>query len=131
MSNYAQLKNQLKQLKLSGAVDSLEMRVMEAESNQLSFSELLSMLLSDEIELRRNRRLQRLITHAHLETNKTIEHFDFSFNPAIQVKQIREFSTCNFIDKGENILFIGPTGTGNYGKILLMERFPPKYLQSK
>ena len=112
MSNYAQLKTQLKQLKLSGAVGSLDIRLMEAESNQLSFSELLSMLLSDEIELRRNRRLQRLITHAHLEANKTIEHFDFSFNLAIKAQQIREFSTCNFIDKGENILFIGPTGTG-------------------
>jgi hypothetical protein len=76
MSGYSELKSQLKQLKLSGALNTLELRLMEAESNELSFSEVLSMLLSDEIELRRNRILQRLITHAHLEPNKTLEHFD-------------------------------------------------------
>ncbi len=112
MSSYAELKSQLKQLKLSGASDTLELRLMEAESNELAFSELLSMLLSDEIELRRNRRLQRLISHAHLESNKTLEHFDFTFNPTIKPKQIREISTCNFMDKAENIFFVGPTGTG-------------------
>lgn len=112
MSNYSQLKSQLKQLKLSGAADTLELRIMESESNQLSFSESLSMLLSDELELRRNRRLERLISHAHLEANKTLEHFDFTFNPSIKPQQIRELSTCHFMDKAENILFIGPTGTG-------------------
>lgn len=112
MSNYAQLKGQLKQLKLSGAAETLELRLMESESNELSFSELLSMLLSDEIELRRNRRLERLIAHAHLESNKTLEHFDFTFNASIKPKQIRELSMCHFMDKAENILLIGPTGTG-------------------
>ena len=112
MSGYSQLKSQLKQLKLSGAANTLELRLMEAESNELSFSEVLSMLLSDEIELRRDRSLQRLISHAHLESNKTLEHFDFTFNPTIKPQQIRELSTCHFMDKAENILFIGPTGTG-------------------
>jgi DNA replication protein DnaC len=112
MSGYAEIKNQLKQLKLSGASSTLELRLMEAESNDLSFSEVLSMLLSDEIELRRNRSLQRLISHAHLESNKTLEHFDFTFNPTIKPQLIRELSTCNFMDKAENIFFIGPTGTG-------------------
>jgi len=112
MPSYSELKNQLQQLKLSGALNTLELRLMEAQSNELSFSELLSMLLSDEIEQRRNRSLQRLITHAHLEPNKTLEHFDFTFNPTIKPQQIRELSTCHFIDKAENIFFIGPTGTG-------------------
>jgi len=112
MPGYSELKNQLQQLKLSGALNTLELRLMEAQSNELSFSELLSMLLSDEIELRRNRSLQRLITHAHLESNKTLEHFDFTFNPTIKPQQIRELSTCHFMDKAENIFFIGPTGTG-------------------
>jgi DNA replication protein DnaC len=112
MSGYSQLKSQLKQLKLSGTANTLELRLMEAESNELSFSEVLSMLLSDEIELRRDRSLQRLISHAHLESNKTLEHFDFTFNPTIKPQQIRELSTCHFMDKAENILLIGPTGTG-------------------
>lgn len=112
MSNYSELKSQLKQLKLSGSADTLEIRIMESEANNLSFSEFLSMLLSDELELRRNRRLERLLTHARLEANKTLEHFDFTFNPSINPRQIRELSSCHFMDKAENILFIGPTGTG-------------------
>lgn len=112
MSAYAQLKAQLKQLKLSGAAETLELRLMEASSNDLSLSEMLSMLLSDEIEVRRNRRLNRLISHAHLPSDKTLEHFDFSFNPSIRAPQLRELSQCGFVEKGENILLIGPTGTG-------------------
>ena len=113
MPSYSEIKSQLKQLKLSGAAETLELRLMEAESGELAFSEILSMLLSDEIDLRRNRRLQRLISHAHLESNKTLETFDFTFNPtAVKPKQIRELATCNFMDKAENIFFIGPTGTG-------------------
>ena len=112
MSNYAQIKIQLKTLKLSGILDTIELRILEAEENQLSFSELVSMLLTDEIELRQNRKLQRLLVNANLAPNKTIEHFDFSFNPSINASVIRELATCRFIEKGENIFFIGPTGTG-------------------
>ena len=112
MSNLAQLKTQLKALKLSGTLDTIEMRILEASSNQLSFTELLSMILSDELQTRQNRKLQRLITRARLESNKTIESFDFGFNPSIKSSQIRELATCRFIEKSENIFFVGPTGTG-------------------
>jgi len=112
MPSLAQLTSQLRQLKLSGAVESLEIRLMEAEGNKLSFSEILSMILSDEIQMRNNRKLQRLIKRAHLESNQTLESFDLNFNPTINASQIRELTMCRFIDKGENIFFIGPTGTG-------------------
>lgn len=110
--NQTQLLMQLKALKLSGMADTLELRLMEAQSNDLSFSEILSMLLSDELQVRSNRKLDRLLTRAHAEASKTLESFTFSFNPSIKASQIRELATCNFIDKGENIFFIGPTGTG-------------------
>lgn len=112
MPNLAQLTAQLRQLKLAGAVESLELRLMEAESNKLSFSEILSMMLSDEIQTRNNRKLERLLKRAHLESNQTLESFDLNFNPTINASQIRELTMCRFIDKGENIFFIGPTGTG-------------------
>jgi len=112
MSNYAQLKSQLKTLKLSGIVDTLELRIMESQNNQLAFTELLAMILNDEIETRQNRKLQRLISHARLDAGKTIESFDFTFNPSINATLIRELATCRFIEKGENIFFLGPTGTG-------------------
>jgi len=112
MTHYAQLKSQLKALKLSGVLDTLELRILEAQQNQLAFTELLSMILTDELESRHNRKLQRLILHARLEANKTMESFDFSFNHAINASAIRELATCNFIEHGENIFLLGPTGTG-------------------
>lgn len=112
MSNRAQLKSLITSLKLSGLADNLELRLIEAEQSQLSYTELLTMIFNDEIEKRNNRRLKRLITKAKLKSNQTLEHFDFSFNPSINAAAIRELATCGFVDKGENIFFIGPTGVG-------------------
>lgn len=112
MSNLADLKQQLRALKLSGTLDTLELRIMESTQNQLSFSEMLSMILADELETRRNRRLQKLLLNARLESNKTLESFDFTFNKSINVPQIRQLATSRFIEKGENVFFVGPTGKG-------------------
>jgi len=112
MSNHSQLLAQFKNLKLSGAAETLELRIMEAEQNQLSYTELIQLILTDEIQVRRNRTLQRLITNARIESSKTLESFDFTFNRSINASQIRELATCRFIEKAENIFFIGPTGTG-------------------
>jgi DNA replication protein DnaC len=112
MLHTAQLKTQLKTLKLSGLLDNLELRLLEAQQNQLTFSEFLSIILSDEIETRNMRKLKRLLLHAGLGSEKTIETFDFSFNPSINAAYIRELATCRFIERGEGVFFIGPTGTG-------------------
>ena len=112
MANYAQLKSQFKALKLSGIAETIELRIMEAQNNQLAYTELLAMILNDEIETRQNRKLQRLITHARLDAGKTLENFDFTFNPSINASLIRELATCRFIEKGDNIFLLGPTGTG-------------------
>ena len=111
-TNSAQLITQLKSLKLSGMADTLDLRLMEAQNNSLSFSEFLSMVITDKLQTRSNRKLQRLLSHAHADPSKTLETFDFSFNPSINATVIRELSTCRFIEKGENIFFLGPTGTG-------------------
>lgn len=112
MSNAPELKTLLKALKLSGILDHLDVRLMEAQSNDLSFSELLTMVLTDEMEARRNRKLQRLIKRAHLDPGKTLESFDYSFNPSTNAVRIRELATCQFIERAENVFLLGPTGTG-------------------
>lgn len=66
MSHHAQLKLQLKTLKLSGILENLDLRITEAQQNQLAYSEFLSMLLTDEIETRNMRKLTRLLYHAGL-----------------------------------------------------------------
>jgi DNA replication protein DnaC len=112
MSNYAQIKLQLKALKLSGMFETVELRLMEAERNSLAFSEAFAMLLSDESDARKNRKLDRLTKRAHLEANKTLESFDFSANVSLNAARIRELATCRFIEKAENLFLLGPTGTG-------------------
>jgi len=107
-----QLKIQLKTLKLSGMLDQLELRLLEAQQNQLSYSEFLSLLLTDEIEKRNARKIARLIQQAAMGNQKTIENFDFSFNPSINAAHIRELATCRFIEQGQGVFFLGPTGTG-------------------
>ena len=112
MEHIATIKSQLSRLKMSGISDTVEIRLMEAQNNNLSYSELLSMLLNDEIEKRQERRLKTLINRAGIGNQQTLENFDFTFNPSINAKQIRELAICRFAGKGENIFFIGPTGTG-------------------
>lgn len=88
------------------------MRLLEAQQNQLTYSEFLSIIFSDETETRNMRKLSRLLQNAGLGTEKTIETFDFSFNPSINAAYIRELATCRFIEKSEGMFFIGPTGMG-------------------
>lgn len=108
----ALIKTQLKTLKLSACSDNLELRLLEAQQNQLAHSEFLSMLLTDEIENRQMRKVKRLLAQAGMGTEKTLESFDFSFNHSINAVNIRELATCRFIERGEGVFFIGPSGTG-------------------
>jgi DNA replication protein DnaC len=112
MNDHAQVKMQLKTLKLSGILNNIDLRLLEAQQNQLAYSEFLSMILTDEIETRDMRKLNRLLIQAGIISEKTLETFDFSFNPSINAAYIRELATCRFIERGEGIFFIGPTGTG-------------------
>jgi DNA replication protein DnaC len=107
-----QVIQQLRTLKLPGFREHLDMRIMEAEANNLSYAEFLAMLLSDELDLRTSRRIQRLLRNASLGKEMTMEAFDFSFNPSINAQRIKALASCRFIERGEGIFLMGPTGTG-------------------
>jgi DNA replication protein DnaC len=107
-----QIIQQLRTLKLPGFREHLEARIMEAESNNLSYAEFLAMLLADELDMRTTRRIQRLLRRASLGKDMTMETFDFSFNPSITAKRIKALASCRFIERGEGVFLIGPTGTG-------------------
>jgi DNA replication protein DnaC len=107
-----QIIQQLRTLKLPGFREHLEARIMEAESNNLSYAEFLAMLLTDELDMRTTRRIQRLLRRASLGKDMTMETFDFSFNPSITPKRIKALASCRFIERGEGVFLIGPTGTG-------------------
>lgn len=107
-----QLLHQLRLLKLPGVREHFEARVMEAEANNLSHTEFLSMLMTDELDLRTTRRVDRLIRLASLGAETTIETFDWSFNPSINAKLIKGLATCRFIERSEGVILLGPTSTG-------------------
>lgn len=107
-----QLKGALKRLKLSGLLSSLEVRLQEAQGNQLSHLEFLELIINDELSLREDRAIERRVRAAGFRELKTIEDFDFSFNTAINRRQIMDLATCRFIREHRDILFTGPPGVG-------------------
>ncbi len=106
------LQSQLKELRLSGLVRTLEVRLQEARGNGLSHAEFLELILQDELLVRRERRIDRRVHTAQFREVKTLDHFNWSFNPSIQRKQIYELATCRFIRELRDVLFLGPPGIG-------------------
>jgi DNA replication protein DnaC len=108
----AQLATQLRQLRLSGVLETLEARNRQAIDGQWNYIEFLSRLLEDEIERRAQKQLSLRLRRATLNTSKTLEGFDFSFNPHINRQQILALAACDFIREKRNTLICGPTGVG-------------------
>lgn len=103
---------QLKNFKLSGMLDSLDLRIEQAKNSNLGYSEFLELLLEDESNRRTDNRQRRLYSSAKLPFEKDISDFEFTFQPSIKKKEILELSSCRFIENKENIIFIGQPGTG-------------------
>jgi DNA replication protein DnaC len=102
----------LKKLRLSGVLQSLELRMSQAVEEQLSYQEFLVRLLTDEVERRDAKHLEQRVRRANFEAFKTVEDFDFHFNPEIPKAKVIDLATCAFVDRRENILLVGKTGTG-------------------
>lgn len=102
----------LRRLKMPGIAETLEQRLAEAIKEKWSYSTFFEMLLTDEIERRNNKQLTLRLAKSRLDHNKTMETFDFSFNPKVHVSLIRELSQCAFLERKENIFILGPSGVG-------------------
>ena len=107
-----QIKDQLKTLRLSGILDTLDLRLQEAEKNSLGYLEFFQLVIQDEIERREAKKLNLRLSRASFEEEKTLEGFDFSFNPKINPKVVRDLCRCIFIEKREHVLLCGPSGVG-------------------
>ena len=102
------LRNVLKQLRLSGLLESLEVRLQEAAGHGLNHAEFLELILQDELAVRADRQLQRRVKAAQFRELKTLEDFDWSFNAAIKRKQIYDLASGRFIREFRDVLFLGP-----------------------
>jgi DNA replication protein DnaC len=102
----------LKQLRLSGLADSLEVRLNEASGNRLDHAEFLELILQDELNVRSSRLVNRRIKSACFGEVKSLDEFDFSFNPSIKRKQIHDLAACSFLREKADVLLLGPPGVG-------------------
>jgi DNA replication protein DnaC len=107
-----QLIPHLKHLRLSGILETLDVRTRQAIEGQWSYVEFLSRLLEDEVERRGQKQLGLRLRRATLNSTKTLETFDFLFNPAINRQQVLALASCEYIRDKRNLLLCGPTGVG-------------------
>lgn len=112
MTNANELTPILKKLRLSGVLQTLDLRTHEAVDQDLSHGEFLLRLCSDEIQRRESKQLELRMRRANFESTKRIDDFEWSFNPQIPKAKIIDLATCNFVGRRENALLIGPTGVG-------------------
>lgn len=102
----------LKKLRLSGILDTLDLRLREAAEGNLAPVEFLLRLLNDEVERRDGKQTDLRLRRANFEHARTLEDFDFHANPSLPRAKLVDLATGTFIGKRENVLLVGPTGTG-------------------
>jgi DNA replication protein DnaC len=102
----------LRQLRLSGLAQSLEVRLSEAVGNRLDHAEFLELILQDELNVRSSRSIGRRVKAAMFRETKNLDEFDFTFNTSIKRKQIHDLAAGQFIRDKADVLLLGPPGVG-------------------
>ena len=106
------LQGKLKKLHFSGIIKTAEMRIEQAIREKLSYQEFLELLINDELMNRTNNGNQKRMHQAKFPQIKTMEEFNFNYQPSINRQTIYHLGACEFLRKKENIAFVGPPGTG-------------------
>ncbi len=108
----AQARQQLEQLGLTEAAAVLDARLELAAQKQLPYADFLADLLGSETTARRERYLRARTRLAHLPFQRTLDQFDFRFQPSIDKRQVRDLATLTFVSEAANVLLLGPPGVG-------------------
>ena len=102
-----------RQLRLSGLLASLELRLQEARTHQLPHEQFLELIFQDELNVRQQRLIEKRKRAAGFrDANKTLEDFDWAYNPAIKRQPIYELATAQFVREHRAVLLLGPPGLG-------------------
>jgi DNA replication protein DnaC len=112
MSQLTTLKNHARKLRLGGLAETLETRLLEASSNRLAHGEFLELLLADELAVREGRTIARRVKSADFRESRSLDGFDFSFNPSIPRDRVFQLATCRFVAEARDVLLVGPPGVG-------------------
>jgi DNA replication protein DnaC len=106
------LSHMLKELRLSGLLNSLDTRLQEATSNRLTHSEFLELILQDEMSVRDDRQVDRRTRLACFRDQKTLDDFDWDFNRSLRRKQFYDLAAGEFVRHHRDVLLVGPPGVG-------------------
>lgn len=106
------LRAQLADLKMPGALEALDTILAGLDGGSLQPPAAIEALLGAQITLRNNRRLQAAMRSSRLPVAKTLADFDFSFQPSVKREQIESLHSLSFIERKENVVFLGPPGVG-------------------
>jgi DNA replication protein DnaC len=112
MNPMPELAPMLKQLRLSGILDSLDVRNKQAIDKKMAYPEFLALLISDEVARRDQKRFATRLRRASFRSHKTLDQFDFDFNPNINSALVHELIAGRFIEEKVAVLIVGPCGTG-------------------
>lgn len=112
MNPIPELAPQLKQLRLSGILDSLDARNRQAIDAKLAYTEFLAMLIADEIARRDQKKFDTRLRRAQFRATKTFEQFDFDRLPGLNRALVHDLATGRFLDERAPVLIVGPCGTG-------------------
>ena len=107
-----QARQYMESLGLTEAVEVLDSRLDAAASKQMPYPDMLADLLGVEVAARRERYLTTRTRMAHLPFRRTLEQFDFAFQPSIDERQVRELASLSFVAEATNLLLLGPPGVG-------------------
>lgn len=102
----------LKQLRLSGILDSLEARNLQAIDTKLAYTEFLALLIQDEVARREQKKFSLRLRRAAFRATKTLEQFDFERLPQLNRALVHDLATGRYLTERNPVLIVGPCGTG-------------------
>jgi DNA replication protein DnaC len=112
LSRRDRLRHILADLRMPGALEALDTILQGVDGGTLTAPEAIEQLLAAQIQLRNNRRLQAAMRSSRLPVVKQLGDFDFTFQPSLRREQIESLHELGFVERRENVIFLGPPGVG-------------------
>ena len=108
----ARIKAHATKLGLSHLAASLEQLIHRADTGQLGYLDFLDLIIEEELGIREGRRFRAALRLSKLPHHKTLDEFEFSFQPDLDVRKVKDLASLSFIDTKSNVALLGPPGVG-------------------
>jgi DNA replication protein DnaC len=108
----SRIREQASRLGLTHLTDTVGQLMQRAEAEQLGYLDFVDLLLQEEVGLREGRRFRNALKLSELPHHKTLEQFDFAFQPDLDARKVRDLAALTFIDAKTNVALLGPPGVG-------------------